>query len=1102
MSYGQFYRLRTACRIAAVLGAVLAAAPLLCGQATLGSATISGTVRDQTGLAAPQAKVVLSDTARGFSRESATNESGAYIFPNVPAGDYALQVTKEGFEAQEVKNIRVQVGQVAELDVTLSIGRVSTVVSVSGEQMTLIETESNVVGTVVDSERVQSLPLNGRNFLQLALIAAGSNEVTGRADVYTGQVGHPSRAVAITGNMVTTTGYTVNGIATRGGRLGESALNLSVAAIDQFKVQQNFFMPDQGPNPGLVNVTTTGGNNAYHGQAFEFLRNRQLDARNFFAPSAEDLKRNQFGFALGGPIRKDKAWFYGYYEGLREITAFSARAYTPTPSMFRGDFREVAETIYDPQTYSAASGTRLPFPNQTIPDNRFNAVSKNLLKYYLPGSSLAQRPSNLFANPSNRLDDDQWGFRLDTALAQNQSLFAQVLREDSPAVRPGIFPLSGAFYPNTSILAMVQHNWTIRPTLVNTLRAGFTRNVTLFANEGRTAGNILGDIGILNTFDDRGVSSVGLQGYSGFGRSNGDLGNIDNNYQLDEGMNWAHGEHNFQYGMSLRYRRTWQQNANAGALGSVSFQPAFTAQLTRNAQGQFVPQTGTGNSFADFLLGTPLNATLAGLAMFQYRFTQYMPYFQDTWRITRDLTLNYGISWFLATIPDPQGRARQFVHGFHEQTGLLTYAALRQLDPRVLPMDKNNLTPRLGLAWRPSFLPNTVIRAAAGMYYSDSALIEMQFAMVAPPFNTPFQLFNPLTEPVPAYRLGLNIFPRPDYPPLDQNFAAGLPSGTTAFRLKEDGRSPYVSQWNLSIQHSIGNNDAIELVYVGNSAHRLQNRYDFAQCRPGSDLRCDPATKPYPRFAGLLTSDFNGNSSYNALFAKYNHRAGAGLNLRLEYTFSKALADGWESGSATESQITICRRCDKGYPSFDVRHRLVASTIYTLPFGRGRKLGRNMAKAADFFAGGWTLTGITTFSAGVPIFLTSPATTSSIYIAHRPNRLCDGADDNLASNLRNNGLLYFRTSCFVAPPAGYFGNTGLDPLHGPGINNWDAGVEKEFPIPVREAMRLQFRGEFFNAFNHTQFGNPSADTGAGPNFGRVAGARSPRLVQFALKLLW
>ncbi len=211
---------------------------------------------------------------------------------------------------------------------------------------------------------------------------------------------------------------------------------------------------------------------------------------------------------------------------------------------------------------------------------------------------------------------------------------------------------------------------------------------------------------------------------------------------------------------------------------------------------------------------------------------------------------------------------------------------------------------------------------------------------------------------------------------------------------------------------------------------------------------------------------------------------------------------GGKAAPSTDMQSLVCRACDKGHASFDQRHRLVASTIYDLPFGRGRKFGSNINQAADYVVGGWTVTGITSFATGFPIFITSPASTPSAYISHRPNRLCDGADSSLSDNLRNNGMVYFKTSCFAAPATGFFGNTGRAPLHGPGINNWDIGLEKQFPIPITEQMKLQFRGELFNAFNHAQFNNPNGDTGAGANFGRISSARAPRLIQLGLKLLW
>jgi hypothetical protein len=268
-------------------------------------------------------------------------------------------------------------------------------------------------------------------------------------------------------------------------------------------------------------------------------------------------------------------------------------------------------------------------------------------------------------------------------------------------------------------------------------------------------------------------------------------------------------------------------------------------------------------------------------------------------------------------------------------------------------------------------------------------------------------------------------------------------------------------------------------------------------------LFCSAAARPYSRYAGLLTAEFNGNSSYEAMYAKFNHRAGSGLNLRVEYTWSKVLTDAFEGPNvATSTQVASCRACDKGLASYDQRHRVVASTIYDIPFGKGRRFGAQVHPAVNAIAGEWTITGITTFATGFPIFITSPSQTSSIYVSQRPNRSCDGGDPRLSDNLRSNGLVYFNTSCFQTPAPGFFGNSGRTPISGPGQNNWDIGVHKQFALGLTEATRLELRGEFFNAFNHAQFTNPNPSTGAGANFGRVSSTLPPRLVQVAMKLTW
>ncbi len=1077
--------------LAGVIFAILVAVtgPSIWAQGVSGSASVAGTVTDTTGAVIPGASVVLLNVERGSEQEVSSNEAGNYAYPDITPGTYTVRVSSEGFQTREVTDLQVQVGQRAAVNVELEVGQVTEVVTVEAAAV-LLETESNAIGTVVDSERVNELPLNGRNFLELALLAGGTAPAEGRAS-FAGQIGHPGRFVVVGGVKAANNSYTINGIQVRGARGGELAVNVSIANVDQFKVQSSFFMPDQGPNPSMVNVTTVGGTNAFHGEAFEFLRNTKLDARNFFSPGPEELKRNQFGFAIGGPIVKDKMWFRTGYEGMRERVAFTRGVFTPTQAMFGGDFSEDPFTIHDPMTLNETAGTRQPFPNQQVPRDRFNTVSENLLQYYLPGSSFTQRPNNLFVNPRNVIEDDQLNARVDMQLTDKQSLFTQYMWSDNSAVRPGSFPLSGAFYPNQFWMWMAQHTYTISPKWVSTIRLGVSRNQALFSNEARDVGDILTPLGITGTFDTRGVFAQRIQGFAGFGRSNGDLGNIDNNYQFDPGFSYITGNHQYRFGASVRYRRTWQQNANAGAHGSLIYNRVYTAQLTRNAAGNLVPAGGSGNAFADYLLGTPDRGSTRGLPMLQYRHTQFMPYVQDTWKVRRNLTLNWGISWFKDTIPNPRGSAADYPHGFDPATGLLEFAVLGQVDPRVIEPDSDNIAPRVGIAWQ---LDNkTVLRAGAGVYFSDMQLIELQFSAVGPPFTNSVDAIN-TGKLVPEFIPGVNIFPVIPLPPIDENFASNLPSGITPFTLQEEGRTPYVQQWNLSLQRTLGRSSMLELSYLGNSGHRQQNRYDNNQCQVTADLFCDRATRPYPRYRAILQSDFNANSSYNALVARFHHRMSRGVDLRVEYTFGKALYDGWELGGATNNQIANNRALDKGPTSFNVKNRIVTSLLWELPVGLDRAFGSGMSRAADYVVGGWNVSTIATFSNGLPIFITVPNRTGSPFVGHRPNRTCSG--DLSSVDLRSNRQ-FIDTSCFQDTERGFFGNSERAPISGPGLNNFVIGIQKDFTFT--ESKLLEFRLEMFNAFNHAQFRNPNGSV-ANRNFGLVSAARQPRVVQMALKL--
>jgi hypothetical protein len=1053
----------------------------------MGAGAVGGIIRDESGGLVAGAKVVLTEKSKRLVHTSETDSRGSFLFPSVLAGVYTLSAEKAEFRAYQVDDLTVEVGETASLSITLTVGDLRTVVRVEAPSSTELESESNTLGVVIDPKRVQDLPLNGREFLQLALLAGGVADVSPANTLNTANVGPPARVIVLPGTLPYSTGYSLNGFNMSGSRNGELVAGLSLAAIDQFKVQEGFLMPDQGAVMGIVNVVSRTGSNQFHGEVFEFLRNRNLDTRSFFSAHSEDLKRNQFGVALGGPMWRDKLWFHGFYEGTRSLTAFQAAGYSPTAAMFTGEMADAFRTIYDPLTYVASAGTRLPFPGATIPVARINSVARNLLSYYLPGSNLASVPGNVFGNPENALQDDQGGLRLDLGPDQRHRLSFQFFEQSTPVENPGLYPLSGTLYLNSFTLAGLEHTWTMSPHAVNTLRTGFLRGVAIGGNQAQTP--LLSSIGISNTFSDKGVSLINLQGYSSFGNSTGDVGNRDNTWQIDDQLSYTAAAHQFALGAGFRYRRGWHQNGNRGALGNISFQPVFTAKLGSNTQGQLSPVAGTGDSFADFLLGMPVTGTLVGLPVVQYRSMEVYPFVQDTWRVSRHLTLNYGISWFLATTPDAQGWARSAAHGFDTSTGLLVFSSLGQVDPKVIATDHNNLAPRFGAAWSPGSLKNTVVRAGSGIYYSAMPWVLLSYSLVlGSPSNGGIGFTNPQTTPIPTYQLGQNIFPHAPAGVVTSNYAASLPPGTQVSALDPAYRTAYTAQWNLSIEQRISRSDSLEVAYLGSSGHRLPVLTDLSQCRPGPDLFCGAATKAWPNYGIVYWVTSAGNVSSEAVIARYVRRTNRGLNVHFDYTLGKTLSDAWESSLFPRAQIADCRSCDKGPATFDVRNRAVGSVIWEVPYGRGR------------VTRGWSVSAVTTFDTGQPVLLSGPNQTNTLFLNHLPNRVCDGRSSRLSGNIRNNGLLWFDPACFQVPPTGYFGNSGATVLYGPGVNNWDLGVTKL--TRLSESIGLHFRAELFNAWNHAQFQQPDGNAGDGANFGRISAVRPPRLVQFAAKLVW
>ena len=1064
------------------------------------TSVVEGRVADPSEAVVHGCSVVLTSLRTGGVLTTRTNETGTFAFPAVPVGSYTLRVVKEGFKVYEVSDFRVTVGQRATLDVQLELGPFAQTVTIEeADSAPLLEPSSNELGTLIEPVTVQQLPLNGRNYLQLGYLSGAAQDGgPTSSDFLATQTGHADRDISIGGVEQDLVGFTVNGISVAGSRLGDLSLNVSISAVDQFKVVQGFIMPAMGPDPGIVNVVTKSGSNSLHGEAFEFLRNNALDARNFFEAQSHPgpYRRNQFGGALGGPILRNRLFFFANYEGFRQVQDNPQGGFAPSEAMFNGDFSALSAVIYDPSSVNSATGQRQPFPGNVIPSYRINPVAQKLLAYYLPGSSYNTRPLNVFREPAQTQDSDQGGLRVDAIINKNQALFGQYMQEVSPVDNPALFPVSGLFYHMNTELAMVQLTSTLGPRLVNELHLGFTRPFLFYGGVGRPG--VEQSLGMTGTADVNGVPGITLGGFSSFGTAQSIIGNIDNNYQLHDSFKILRGRHEIEIGASLQYIRTVQESANWNARGTLVFNSVFTAQLAPGVSGQLAPVAGTGSSFADFLLGMPVSGTVTSMPRTHSRWTEVSPYVQDTWRLRPSFTINLGLSWYVTTPPNPSGNDSKYPHAFDFQTGRVLYAALGQINPEIYSTDWKNYSPRLGFAWSPRFWSGTVIRAGAGLYYpSERALYDL-FGITAPGVSIVQSIANKPSNPLPSYVLGQNVFPPMSKVPITQQFANHLTG--TVLALDQGLRTPYSEQWNLSVQHSFGKNSLAELAYVGSQSRRLPVRWNVDDCSTPGSLVCNPSALRYAQYSYVYFAADAAFAGYNALTAKFQHEFSGGFNFLANYTWSKALTNTMEGGANTPlNQMGSCLDCDKGMAGFNVPQRLTVATVWQLPLGRGKALLRNVSPAWDRLVGGWATDVIATFSSGNPFTVNAPNNTADPLTNFRANRLCNDATALQDTNLRTNGLYWFGPACFAAPPAGFFGDSGVNIITGPGMNNWDVAVEKG--AQLRELLKLQFRAEFFNAWNHTQFLNPDSIVGDA-NFGQVTQARPARQIQFGLKLLW
>jgi hypothetical protein len=1152
--------------------AVVLTGPCLFGQAT---GTLSGTVQDRSGAVMPGAAVTATSQGTGVGRDTKTDGTGHYLLPLLPTGIYTIRVEATGFQAVEQKDIKLQVDESREVDFTLAPAAVQQTVEVSATAVA-VETANPTLGQVITSQQVAQLPLNGRNFVQLATLTTGTTQETNPASFSNGAA---SSEVAIRGSFSLSVGgsrpnssdFLLDGIDNNELTSGGISILPNIDALQEFKVLTYNYSAEYGTRGGpAVLLTTKSGTNDFHGTLFEFLRNTSLNARNFFTPTRGAFIQNQYGGSIGGPIKKNKLFFFGDYQGRQTRQGVTFVGQVPTPKMLTGDFTETFKDVNNggPPTqltnpYAApgtpfmcdATGNPLPTnaggvqpggtPCNKIPQSLFNPIGQKLINLYPAANNLGPNflSQDYLNTPTRQLKEGEFDFRLDYSVSSKDSVFARFSYDQATVYQPGGSPgfaTANAFGSTTSLTDHGRNaalGWThvFSPNTLNKATLGYNRifnhilsygygsceaeklgipNANLNCNpQGQcSAGGV--SCGLTSFLLTGGFWSLGDRGFAPFQGGT-------NVFFIADSFDMIRGKHDITVGGQIR--------ANQMNILSNAFQDGF---------GVFAGAL-TNNAMADMLLGLlsggehdqTFNGPTTGR-----RWKMYRPFVQDNWRVSPNLTLNLGLAWAIVT---PVTEAHNRLSNFNFQTGQFLVAGKNASSSVGISTDWTAFEPRIGLSWSPRGDRRTSVRAGYAIFHDSSWNQGAQGLWENPPF---FEASFPGFGQSISQGFGINCSPsftpevgaacQPLSPPTDPSqYQGNLQTQNLNFGLG------MVQQFNLNVERQLPGDVVLTVGYAGSkSTHILMygenvNLHSPGACGgvpgftkvPGYTFGCGIASTPWPHnplnpnaaFGTIFEIYNNGYARYDSLQVKAETKSGRhGLYALLGYTYAKALDNGFSDGlgsnlGANYYPLPNIGRSDLAYSQIDLTHNFTGSVVYDLPFGKGKAFGNDWSGATNALLGNWQVNGIVRLISGFPIYLVASANNSGVNFTNnngnsfnRPNRVCDGRLSNWTLQR------YFDTSCFVDAPAGELGNAYRTPLFGPGLANLDFSMVKNFPLPVREGMSLQFRAEFFNIFNHPQFYQPInvpslgtyADIDSAGSGLINATVNNPRLIQFALKL--